>query len=77
MSHEIRTPLNAIIGFSDILAVTEDPQERALYQSIVHKNTKLMLQLVESMLELSRIDSGEKDLQFEPCLLNDLVQDSN
>ncbi len=77
MSHEIRTPLNAIIGFSDVLAVTEDPQERALYQSIVQKNTKLMLQLVESMLELSRIDSGEKDLQFEPCLLNDLVQDSN
>ena len=36
-----------------------------------------MLQLVESMLELSRIDSGEKDLQFEPCLLNELVQDSN
>ena len=77
MSHEIRTPLNAIIGFSDVLAVTEDPQERALYQSIVQKNTKLMLQLIESMLELSRIDSGEKDLQFEPCLLNDLVQDSN
>lgn len=77
MSHEIRTPLNAIIGFSDVLAITEDPQERALYQGIVHKNTKLLLQLIESMLELSRIDSGEKDLQFEPCLLNDLVQDSN
>lgn len=77
MSHEIRTPLNAIIGFSDVLAITEDPQERSLYQGIIHKNTKLLLQLVESVLELSRIDSGTTDLRFETCVLNELVQDSN
>jgi len=76
MSHEIRTPLNAIIGFSDVLAVTEDPEERSIYQDIVQKNTKLLLQLVESMLELSRMDSGNTDWKFEQCLLNDLVQDS-
>lgn len=58
MSHEIRTPLNAIVGFSSIIAETDDAQERALYQEIINKNNELLLQLVSDILDFSKIESG-------------------
>lgn len=61
MSHEIRTPLNAIVGFSDILQVTEDPKEREEYYQIISKNNQLLLQLVNDILELSRIEAGRAE----------------
>ena len=60
MSHEIRTPLNAIVGFSSILAETlqTDDEEIKEYIDIIHTNTDLLLNLINDILELSRIDSG-------------------
>ena len=60
MSHEIRTPLNAIVGFSSILADTlqTDDEEIKEYVNIINVNTELLLNLVNDILELSRIDSG-------------------
>ena len=60
MSHEIRTPLNAIVGFSSILAETlqTDDEEIKEYINIIHTNTDLLLNLINDILELSRIDSG-------------------
>ncbi|MCQ4775867.1 hybrid sensor histidine kinase/response regulator, partial [Lacrimispora saccharolytica] len=46
MSHEIRTPLNAIIGFSSILTMTEDEEEKKEYVSIIEKNNGILLQLI-------------------------------
>lgn len=58
MSHEIRTPLNAIVGFSDLVAETEDPEDRATYLDIIHKNNDLLLNLIGDILDFSKIESG-------------------
>jgi signal transduction histidine kinase len=58
MSHEIRTPLNAIVGFSKIIAETEDASDRASYYSIVEANNERLLGLINEILDLSKIESG-------------------
>lgn len=63
MSHEIRTPLNAIVGFSSLLVEpSTDSGEREEYSSIIRNNTDLMLNLVNDVLDLSRMETG--DLHF-------------
>ena len=58
MSHEIRTPLNAIVGFSQLIAETDNHDERAAYYSIVEENSEHLLQLVNEILDLSKIEAG-------------------
>ncbi len=58
MSHEIRTPLNAIVGFSELLAESDDPEERQEYVGIVQENNDLLLQLISDILDLSKIEAG-------------------
>ncbi|MDB0798212.1 ATP-binding protein [Phocaeicola vulgatus] len=58
MSHEIRTPLNAIVGFSNLLAETEEMEDRKQYMAIVQENTELLLQLISDILDLSKMESG-------------------
>ena len=60
MSHEIRTPLNAIVGFSNILASAEEEREKQEYVNIIENNNKLLLQLINDILDLSKIESGSK-----------------
>ena len=59
--HEIRTPLNSIVGFSSLLAETDDREERQEYIKIVETNNELLLQLVSDILDLSKIESGTFD----------------
>lgn len=61
MSHEIRTPLNSIIGFSDLLAETNDEDERKEFIAIIQRNNELLLKLVSDILDLSKIESGTFD----------------
>ena len=61
MSHEIRTRLNSIVGFSSLLAETDDREERQEYIKIVETNNELLLQLVSDILDLSKIESGTFD----------------
>lgn len=68
ISHEIRTPLNAIVGFSDLIANTPDLQERELYGQIILNNNQLLLQLIDDILDLSKIEAGL--FQFENELIN-------
>ena len=58
MSHEIRTPLNAIVGFSGILPYTEDEQEKQEYIKIIENNNVLLLQLINDILDISKIEAG-------------------
>ena len=61
MSHEIRTPLNAIIGFSNILAETDDKEEKEEFVKIINKNSDLLLRLITDILDFSKIESGVLD----------------
>lgn len=63
MSHEIRTPLNAIIGFSSLLVETDDASERKMYSSIIELNKDQLLQLINDILDLSKIEAGMMVLQ--------------
>ena len=75
MSHEIRTPLNAIVGFSNMLPDIEDRKEMREYADIIETNTDLLLQLINDILELSRIESGRMTFSFETCRLNELIDE--
>ncbi|MDL2265418.1 GAF domain-containing sensor histidine kinase [Parabacteroides sp. OttesenSCG-928-G07] len=69
ISHEIRTPLNAIIGFSSLIAETDDVEERKHYQSIIEKNNKLLLQLLSDIIEFSIIESLQPNQNYSHCNL--------
>lgn len=65
MSHEIRTPLNAIVGFADLLTVTDDPKEKTEYNQIISTNSELLLRLINDILNLSKIEAGFMDRKIE------------
>lgn len=65
MSHEIRTPLNAIVGFSELLQTTEDPETRKEFMGIISNNNELLLRLIGDILDLSKIESGMLELKPE------------
>lgn len=57
ISHEIRTPLNSIVGFSNLITETDDPEEISKFQEVIQSNSDLLLQLVNDVLDLSKIES--------------------
>ncbi|WP_455511534.1 ABC transporter substrate binding protein [Butyricimonas paravirosa] len=73
MSHEIRTPLNAIVGFSNVLAYTEDENERQEYIKIIENNNTLLLQLIGDILDLSKIEAGVFEFVYSKVNLNVLL----
>ncbi len=75
MSHEIRTPLNAIIGFSDLICQTDDAEEKEEYIRIVTSNNELLLQLIDDILDLSKIEAGTMDFSYAPTDINELMED--
>lgn len=75
MSHEIRTPLNAIVGFSSLLAETDDQYERKQYLEIVEKNNNLLLQLITDILDLSKIEAGIFDIVNGDIDVNSMCTD--
>ena len=75
MSHEIRTPLNAIVGFSEIIALTEDEVGKAEYLNIIQKNSNLLLQLINDILDLSRIESGKSEMNFQLVEMTGLIDE--
>jgi len=63
MSHEIRTPLNAIEGFSRVIAETDSDEERMKYYQIIESNNQRLTSLINEILDLSRVESGEIQLK--------------
>lgn len=77
MSHEIRTPLNAIVGFADLLAqegsnMTEE--ERGEFASVITKNNDLLLTLVNDILDLSKIESGNYQMKKQKLEINSICE---
>lgn len=77
MSHEIRTPLNAIMGFSNLLSEAKDfsDEEMRNFVDVINKNCKILLQLINDILEFSRLESGNMAFIMEYCNMEELIED--
>ena len=74
MSHEIRTPLNAIEGFSRVLVETDSEVERMKYYQIIESNNQRLGSLVNEILDLSRVESGDIAIKKDMTDLNQLCE---
>lgn len=75
MSHEIRTPLNAIVGFSSLLPIAETKQEMEEFVRIIETNNSLLLQLVNDILDLSKIEAGMLDFTKSNFSVNSMLDE--
>lgn len=75
MSHKIRTPLNAITGFAEVLASANTEEEKAQYQEIIKMNADLLLQLVNDILDMSKIEAGTLEFVYTKVDINLLLSD--
>ena len=75
MSHEIRTPMTAILGYADILAQGAADPEKVLAAAVVKRNGEHLLEIINDILDLSKIDAGQLDIEFEPCSPSQIVAD--
>ena len=75
MSHEIRTPLNAIVGFSNLLTMAEDEEERNEYINIISSNNELLLQLINDILDVAKIEAGTLEFTDSEIDINALLSD--
>lgn len=75
MSHEIRTPLNAIVGFSSLLASAENVVKKELYNSLISHNNELLLNLINDIIDLSKIEAGYLELHQNWFNLTELLDE--
>ena len=75
MSHEIRTPLNAIVGFSRLIAESEEYAERRMYYQIVEANNDRLLSLINEILDLSKIEANMVEFIMGPVRLQTLFEE--
>ena len=75
MSHEIRTPLNAIVGFSDVLSMAQNDDERAELVNLIKQNNVRLLRLFDDMLNMSKLEAGGEAVKKERFDLNQLLME--
>lgn len=75
MSHEIRTPLNAVIGFTELLARSIQDKQQLSYLQAIKSGGQSLLTLINDILDLSKIEAGKMELQYEPVSLHDLLDE--
>jgi PAS domain S-box-containing protein len=80
MSHELRTPLNAILGFSELLSDDTigrfDEATRRRFLDQIHSSGEHLLQLINDILDLSKVEAGQMELQLQPVELGSLVDEA-
>jgi PAS domain S-box-containing protein len=80
MSHELRTPLNAILGFSELLSDDTtgrfDEATRRRFLDQIHSSGEHLLQLINDILDLSKVEAGQMDLQLQPVELRSLIDEA-
>lgn len=75
MSHEIRTSLNVIMGFSNLIVTAATEEEKRMYAEVLENNCSLLLQLINDILDLSKIESGTLTFAEEEMELNILLEE--
>ena len=75
ISHELRTPLNAIHGFSELLAADPTPEEKQEYMRVIRLNNDLLLQQVNDILDLSKIEAGGLEFEYTEVELNAVMEE--
>lgn len=74
MSHEIRTPLNLILNFSELLVETQAEADRKEYYEVIKRNSESLLNLINGILDLSKIEAGKFTYHLEKCDVRQLCQ---
>ena len=75
MSHEIRTPMNAILGFTEVLkrGVQRDPAETNKHLNTIHSSGQYLLNLINDILDLSKVEAGNLEIERIPCPVHELI----
>tara|TARA_Y100000588_G_C14234874_1_gene916823 strand:+ start:108 stop:2018 length:1911 start_codon:yes stop_codon:yes gene_type:complete len=76
ISHEIRTPMTAIIGMADMIGNAEDTEESERLVKNIQTSTKLLLQIVNDLLDLSKIEAGQLQLKSKPFTIREVVSET-
>ena len=76
MSHEIRTPLNAIVGFTSVLPDIDNEEERKSLLDLIHENTQKLLRIVDDVVNISKIESGQEQLVMTTFDLNTMLAEA-
>ena len=75
MSHEIRTPLSGIIGFSELLQGTRMSPQQKDYTTTIQKSARTLLEIINDILDLSKIESGKTEISASEFVLVDIIED--
>ena len=77
MSHEIRTPMNAILGFTDVLrrGYEDSPAERQEFLNTIHSSGQHLLELINDILDLSKIESGKLEIELTRCSVDQSIRE--
>ena len=76
MSHEIRTPMTAILGYADLLMAREwSPAERREHLEVIHRNGKNLLTIINDILDLSKIEAEQVELELKECSPAEVVEE--